>query len=160
MDVDPVGLPAALKAWRARGAEPVLTLHCGAEDCGVVVGAAYRTPHGTAVESRISVPEAVEPPSEFELGGGGGAFADFAAGLGITGMLDDFDAPADQPAAAESEPAPEPRESVRAQIDLLYTDLYWHDPKPLCPVHGELGIDRAGLIDAVNHGRATFDARP
>lgn len=164
VNVDPIGLPAALKAWRLREPEPVLTIHCRAEaDCGAVVGAAYRTPQGTVVESRISVPEPMEPPTEFELSGGGGAFAKFAEGLGITGMLDDFDLPDDQPAELEPRPeseSSEPQESFRAQIDLLYTDIYWHDPKPLCPAHGELRVDQASLVDAVNQRRASYDARP
>lgn len=161
MNVEPIGLPAALKAWRQRQPEPILTVHCRAEpDCGVVVGAAYRTPHGTVVESRISVPEAPEPLSEFELSGAGGAFAEFAEGLGIAGLLDDFDAPAGQPAEAEAPGPKEPEASVRAQVDLLYTEIYWHDPKPLCPVHGELRVDQAGLVAAVNQGQTSYDARP
>lgn len=151
MEVDPRGLPAAMKAWRQREPQPALTLRCGATpDCDADVGAVYETPQGPVVESWLTVPEeARDPyaPASVDL-------AAFADELGVVGMLDDVPA---STASGGDEPA-EAQQAVVAQIDMLTIDRYWSDPKPLCPHHGELGMDRAALRRAFRAGEATFAA--
>lgn len=145
--VDPVGLPASLKAWRERDPEPVLTLRCTVDDCGTEVGAVYRSPRAVVVESRLGAPE--EQAAEFtpmDLG-------DFIDGLGITGLLEGFDTDPAQPQELGAS-------TVRAQIDLLHSELYWHDPQPVCPTHGELRVDRGRLADAVRDGHDSHRLSP
>lgn len=142
MKVEPVGLPASLKAWREREPEPVLLLRCTMEDCGTEVGAVYRTPRGVAVESRLGAPEAHAPEfTPMDLG-------DFIDGLGVTGLLEGFDVDPAEQEMGESR--------VRAQIDLLHSELYWHDPEPVCPTHGALRVDRVRLAEAVRDGRDSY----
>lgn len=144
MNVEPIGLPAPLNAWRKRESDPVLVIRCGAAPgCGTQVGAVYRTPDGVVVESRISVPEQYQPKAT-DLG----AIADIM-GSDITGLLDDF---TDVPTA--------PQQSVRVQVDLLHTALYWQDPAPLCPEHGPLRIDRAALAATVRRDEGDYAAQP
>lgn len=151
MEVEPRGMPAAMKAWRNREAQPALTLRCGAvADCAAEVGAVYQTPQGLVVESWLSAPEqASDPyaPAPVDL-------ASFADELGVVGLLDEFST---STVAAGDEPA-EPKQSVVAQIDMLTVDRYWTDPQPLCPHHGELQLDRAALIRAVRGGETSFAA--
>ncbi|HVL98298.1 MAG TPA: hypothetical protein VM324_03295, partial [Egibacteraceae bacterium] len=143
MNVEPVGLPAALKAWHSREPDPVLRMRCGV--CGTDIGAVYHTPRGAVVESRISVP--VETSHETFVPAD---IADLAAGLGLTGVLDGFGVPGSAETKLET--------SVRIQIDLLNSELYWHDPVPLCPEHGDLRIDRDALADAVRAGAEAYEA--
>jgi hypothetical protein len=49
---------------------------------------------------------------------------------------------------------------VRAQVDLLARARYWQNPKPVCPQHGELQLDRTALYRAVRSGEPTFEAVP
>lgn len=155
MKLEPVGLPAALKAWRARAPEPLLTLHCGEADCGAEIGAVYQSPKGAVVESRM------HPRDEDDEGGDGGgetvapeALMDQLAGLGlgVTGLTEEFTG-ADGRATWLEEP-------VRAQIDLLRSELYWQDPKPACPKHGPGRVDRETLAAAVRAGESRFDTAP
>jgi hypothetical protein len=154
MQVEPRGMPAALKAWREREPPPLLTLRCGAaSDCHTEVGAVYHTPHGPVVESWLSVPQqAHDPyaPPPVDL-------ASFADELGVVGLLDDFPASTTTGNDEPAEPA-EPEQSVVGQIDMLTVDRYWTDPTPVCPHHGELALDRAGLTRAVRAGETTFPA--
>lgn len=154
MEVDPRGLPVALKAWREREPERVLTVRCAAgSGCGVEVGVVYRSPHGVVLESWLNAPEAntewttrLASPAQVEA---------FAEELGLTGLLSDFDVD------SERAPAPPPEtEKVTAQIDLVANQRYWQNPKPLCPEHGPLAIDRHGLDRAVRQGATTYDATP
>jgi hypothetical protein len=152
MDVEPVGLPAALKAWRDREPEPVLTMRCTVDGCGVEVGAVYRSPRAVVVESRLSEPqEKAEEFTPMDL-------ADFADSLGVTGLLEGFGG-GDQNLDLGGEGAAT-RSTVRAQIDLLHSELYWHDPQPVCPSHGELRIDRAQLAEAVREGQDSYEVAP
>lgn len=149
MKVQPVGLPAPMEAWRNREEEPLLTLRCGVDACGVEVGAAYRSPRGVVLESRTSVPQEQEAEAmPFDLAGFGGE-------LGIVGLLDDV-----EPSAASATPPASGGDAVRAQVDLLNSDIYWHDPTPLCPEHGTLRLDRDELAAAVNAGETTYEALP
>lgn len=151
MKVEPLGLPAALKAWRQKEPDPLLTMRCAAEaDCGTQVGAVYRSVGGVVVESRVSVPaaraaEAAPPPD----------LADIVASMDITGMYEGFAAPSTQ-----AEPGDEAEESVQAQIDLLHSDIYWQNPTPVCPRHGALRVDHDALAEAVRTGSDRYDATP
>lgn len=156
MEVEPRGLPVALKAWREREREPLLSVRCGAAaDCDAEVGAVHDSPNGKVLESWLNVPEASTgwstdtpaSPAQVEA---------FAADLGLTGVLDDFDS------NGEQAPAPPPPETqkVAAQIDLVGNQRYWQDPKPLCPTHGNLTIDRHELDRAVRRGSTTYEASP
>lgn len=158
MEVDPRGLPAAMKAWREREPQPALTLRCGAPDCDADVGAVYQTPQGPVVESWLTVPEQAHDP----YAPASADLASFADDLGVVGLLDDVPASTatggDEPAEApvpETQP-PAVRQAVVAQIDMLIVDRYWTDPKPLCPRHGELQLDRAGLTRAYRGGETSF----
>lgn len=154
MEVEPLGLPVAMKAWREREAEPVLTVRCGAPDCGAEVGAVYRSPHGMVLESWLNAPEAntgstATPASPAQMEA-------FAEELGLTGLLDDFDMGGEQAPA----PPPPETEKVRAQVDLVGNQRYWQNPAPLCPTHGNLAIDRAALDRAVRQGLPTHEPAP
>lgn len=153
MEVDPRGLPATMKAWRAREPHATLTLRCGASpECDAEVGAVYQTPQGLVVESWLTAPEqatdAYTPPPV--------DLAAFADELGVTGLLDDFETSA---TAGGAEP-PEPDQTVTAQIDMLTVDRYWSDPQPVCPHHGQLRLDREALTRAVRGGETSFPAPP
>lgn len=169
MRVEPVGLPPVLKAWRQREQEPVVVIRCGAAlGCRHEVGAVYRSPGGVVVESWTSEP--TEPEADAATAAGLG---EFAGGLGIVGLLDDMprvpsvplfeDPPGTEPTDAGAAPEPEPvaepegpQPTVTAQVDLLHTDFYWHDPAPLCPEHGRLRVDRAALDEAVRSARPYY----
>lgn len=178
MNVEPVGLPASMKAWRQRDPEPIVVVRCGAElGCRHEVGAVYKSPEGVVVESRVTVPD--EPAEPTAVGG----LADLAGDLGVVGLLDDMpgvdpvplfeDAPGPVPLFEDppgwtgpATPAPEPpptpeqaaedKRSLRVQVDLLHVDFYWHDPSPLCPEHGRLRLDRNALMEAVRSGRPFY----
>lgn len=147
MNVEPIGMPAPMKAWRERDLEPVLRIHCGADPaCGAEVGAVYRSPRGVVVESRISVPQERRRTLAPTLD-----LADIR-GVDLSGLLDGF---------GPSGPAGESvDETVRAQVDLLNSTLYWQDPVPVCPRHGELRVEKAGLAAAVRDAQATYAAPP
>lgn len=146
MHVKPTGLPAALKAWRERPSEPLLTMRCGAAaDCDTEVGAVYRTTQGTVVESRISPPWREETGPAVDLNA-------MAEELGIVGLVDH-----DITSTAKPERDPD---VVMAQIDMLGSDLYWQNPKPVCPEHGALVVDRDELSDALRHKREAYEAKP
>lgn len=155
MEVEPRGLPVAMKAWREREPERVLTVRCAAgSDCGVEVGVVYRSPHGVVLESWLNPPEAntgstATPASPAQVEA-------FAEELGLTGLLADFDLD------GETAPAPPPPETekVTAQVDLVGNQRYWQNPQPLCPEHGPLPIDRQALDRAVRHGATTYEATP
>lgn len=187
MHVEPFGLPAALKAWRNSEPDAVLILRCGAApDCGAQVGAVYRSPQGVVVESRISVPATYTPGPTTPFAAPD--LQSFADGIGVVGILDEFDVPGpgggaetgaipsegagsegaggagseaagSEGAASEAED-PEAGYSVRAQIDLTSPAHYWHDPAPVCPQHGVLRLDRLELVHAVRRGEAAFEATP
>lgn len=148
MNVEPIGLPAALKAWREREPEPVMTVRCGGgSGCGVHVGAVYRTPGGLVLESRLSAPveQAKAPPPPPDL-------AEIAGSMDVVGMLAGF-----EPPPQDDEPG---EETVRAQIDVLHSDIYWQDPSPLCPEHGALRVDHDLLAEAVRAGQDDYVATP
>lgn len=147
--IEAVGLPVPLKAWKARPAEPLLTMHCGEAGCEAEVGAVYTSPQGPVVESRMHPrsDDVHEPPPSAAQD-----VAGFGAGLGITGMVDEFTAPGAR--------APWLIEPVRAQIDLLRSELYWHDPVPACPRHGALRVEQAGLDEALRDGQTRYHAEP
>lgn len=151
MKLEAVGLPAALKAWRDRTPEPVLTMACGVSGCDAEVGAVYRSPKGPVVESRMhpredpDAPAGPAPEVPDELAG-------LAAGLGVTGLTEEFTG-ADGRGTWLEQP-------VRAQVDLLRSELYWQDPKPACPQHGELRIDREELAGVVRAGGSRYDTTP
>lgn len=154
MEVEPLGLPVAMKAWREREAERVLTVRCAARDCGTEVGAVFRSPHGMVLESWLNAPEAntgstATPASPAQVEA-------FAEDLGLTGLLDDFDMTGEQAPA----PPPPETEKVRAQVDLVGNQRYWQDPAPLCPTHGHLVIDRSALDRAVREGLSAYAASP
>lgn len=169
MNVEPVGLPAAMKAWRDRDPEPVLVVRCGADaDCAAEVGAVYHTPQGYVVESRLTPPgssggTAIVPASPAELE----AFADE---IGLVGLLDDVDGSSPVGAgghaaggAGDRDTQPDPAEAaqtVRAQLDMLGQSRFWQDPRPLCPEHGELSLDRTALNRAVRADEPVFHAAP
>lgn len=147
MKVQPIGLPAPMEAWRKREPEPILTLRCGADPaCGTEVGAVYRSARGVVVESWTSVPHE-QPPEATPVN-----LAEFAGELGVVGLLDDFEASATPPAAGG--------DAVRAQVDLLHGEIYWHDPTPLCPTHGGLRLNQEDLVAAVRAGATTYEATP
>lgn len=151
MNVDPVGLPAALHAWHDREPQPVLTMHCSVDGCGAEVGAVYRSPRALVVESRLDAPREHAPEfTPMDI-------AAFADGLGVTGLLEGFDTP---PQEQPGEEGGTGETTVRAQIDLLHSELYWHDPKPFCPSHGVLRIDRPQLADAVRESRDRYEVAP
>lgn len=211
MNVQPLGLPAALHAWHASGPEPVLILRCAAApDCGAEVGAVYASPKGFVVESRITVPEKDTPSPSSR--GWMPDLDSFAGDIGVVGILDDFevstaggdvevsaaagtietqqagDQAADEapqagdqtqetdqtqpatnettdeatnearPEAGSPQPDDEREQVVKAQIDLISTSHYWHNPNPLCPEHGKLQLDRLALDRAVRHGETTYEA--
>lgn len=181
MNVQPLGLPAALHAWHASDPEPVLILRCAAApDCGAEVGAVYRSPKGFVVESRITVPEKDTPSPSSR--GWMPDLDSFAGDIGVVGILDDFDVSptesgvevsaatghdqaqqADEKTAHGHEPPSpddEAEQFVKAQIDLVSTSHYWHNPNPLCPTHGQLQLDRLELDRAVRHGETTYEAAP
>lgn len=146
MDVQPLGLPAALKTWRERTPEPVLVVHCTAEpECGREVGAVYDSPNGLVVESRISAPQEGQPQASPVAD-----LADLAGGLGVTGLLADFDTSDLPPGPAE--------QVVQAQIDLLHSDIYWQNPIPVCPEHGQLRVEQTELANAVRQGQRSYPA--
>lgn len=149
MDVHPLGLPAALKAWREHG-ETLVRVRCGAPGCEVEVGAVYRSPDGFVVESHTTLPEHHAPAiSNADLAG-------MAEELGIVGLVDhDITEATGADGATGGETV-----TVWAQIDLLSSDLYWQDPVPLCPEHGPLRVDRAELSAAVRHHRDVYEAVP
>lgn len=151
MKVEPIGLPVALKAWRSREPEPVLTLHCGADPaCGTEVGAVYRSPPTVVVESRITVPEEpAERPSEPAVPR---ELAELAYEIDMPGLFADAGFPL--------APAGPPEATVRAQIDVLFSERNWHDPTPVCPEHGALRLDREALAEAVRGGATTYAAQP
>lgn len=158
MEVDPRGLPAAMKAWREREPQPALTLRCGAPGCDADVGAVYQTPQGPVVESWLTAPEQAHDP----YAPASADLAAFADNLGVVGLLDDVPASTgagdDEPAGAQA-PEPQPAEvqqTVVAQIDMLVVDRYWTDPEPLCPRHGSLQLDRAALTRAFRGGETSF----
>lgn len=192
MNVQPLGLPAALHAWHASDPEPVLILRCAAApDCGAEVGAVYRSPKGFVVESRITVPEKDTPSPSSR--GWMPDLDSFASDIGVVGILDDFEistvggdvevsaATGDNPGQATEDdqagqsteddqagqttdgspqPGDEAEQYVKAQIDLVSTSHYWHNPNPLCPEHGKLQLDRLALDRAVRHGETTYEAPP
>lgn len=147
VNVDPVGLPAALHAWHDREPEPVLTMRCTVDGCGAEVGAVYRSPRAVVVESRLDAPQ--QQAAEFTPMD----LAAFADGLGVTGLLEGFDTAGQEQAGDEAGTG---ETTVRAQIDLLHSEIYWHDPQPFCPSHGALRIDRAELADAVREGLDSY----
>lgn len=151
VNVDPVGLPAALHAWHDREPEPVLRMRCPVDGCGVEVGTVYRSPRALVVESRLDAPQ--EHDAEFKPMD----LAAFADGLGVTGLLEGFDTTAQDQAGDKAATG---ETTVRAQIDLLHSDIYWHDPQPFCPSHGALRIDRAKLADAVREGLDSYAVAP
>lgn len=147
VNIDPVGLPAALHAWRDRDPQPVLTMRCTVDGCGAEVGAVYSTPRALVVESRLDAPREHAPEfMPMDL-------AAFADGLGVTGMLEGFNAQGQGLVGEEGSV----ESTVRAQIDLLHSEIYWHDPKPFCPSHGQLRIDRGKLADAVRDGLDSYE---
>lgn len=185
MNVEPFGLPAALHAWHASEPEPVLILRCGAApDCGAQVGAVYRSPKGFVVESRISVPEKDTPSPSSR--GWMPDLDSFAGDIGVVGILDDFDVStvggevevsaatggdqtretddetdgAQQADGGDQQADDGAEQYVKAQIDLVSTSHYWHNPNPLCPQHGKLQLDRHALDQAVRHGETTYEAAP
>lgn len=155
MEVEPRGLPVAMKAWREREPERLLTVRCAAgSECGAEVGVVYRSPHGMVLESWLNAPEAntgstATPASPAQVEA-------FAEELGLTGLLADVDLD------GETAPPPPPPETERvtAQVDLVGNQRYWQNPQPLCPEHGPLAIDRQGLDRAVRQGATTYDATP
>lgn len=173
MKVEPVGMPAAMKAWRERQGAAVLTLRCGAAaDCDAQVGAVYESPDGYVVESWLAAPQAhgasgiSDAPPEVDL-------ETFADELGVVGLLDDFSGGLPETGAGGSGGGQDEgtaggvgstegfgTEGVRAQVDLLGRVRYWQNPKPVCPHHGELPIDRTALYRAVRQGEAAFEVPP
>ena len=145
--LDPVGLPAALKAWREHAAEPLLTMHCGDPDCDAEVGAVYDSPKGPVVESRMHPLESEEPEAPALPGGMAGL-----AELGVTGLLDDFTTPSGRGSWLDA--------PLRVQADLLRNEVYWQNPKPICPHHGEMVVDQHELSAAVRDGHARYVTAP
>lgn len=153
MKLEPVGLPAALKAWRARTPEPLLTLHCGTPDCGAEIGAVFQSPKGPVVESRMHPREEEGDEAGDSQAGDSPVVEQLAGlGLGVMGLTEEFTG-ADGRATWLEQP-------VRAQIDLLRSELYWQDPKPACPQHGEGRIDREQLAAEVRAGGSRYDVAP
>lgn len=148
--IEPVGLPAPLKAWKARKPDPLVTMHCGQAGCGHEVGAVYASPKGPVVESRMHPQQSADDPTPVAPE----EIAAFGAGLGFTGMVDEFTMPSGTRGSWLTE-------AVRAQIDLLRGGIYWHDPVPTCPHHGELEVERARLDEAVHaEDQTRYEALP